>query len=448
MAITSAVLVAAVVATTVYPAGCQQATSSAASDSALRQYTGAYEWGDTRSFVYLQIWNELSGKNTLVAFDESGEVREMNASGQDQFTTGPGAAKHSPVQSRVTFQRDASGKIVALSWLREGMTARTARRTDNERHEEVAFHSGNVRLAGTLITPATPGRHPVAILVHGSGPATREQILPFARFLVRRGLAVLAYDKRGVGGSSGDWTTASFDELAGDAVAAFAYLKTRPDVDSTQIGMLGVSQAGWIMPLAAVREPRMAFVVSVSGAGIPVVETVMDHAQNEMRSREMRPEVIEQLLEVMKRQHEFARTGEGWDAYIAARDRLAARLGRPPDTYPDKRDHPSWESIRRIYFYDPAPTLRRLRTPTLALFGELDNNIVATKNRSAWQEALRAGGHPDYSLLVLPKSNHYLLEAKVGNNAEVPTLSRWVPEYFRNVEEWLARRVSGFRPLP
>jgi uncharacterized protein len=442
---TSVVWLGAAVAAAAQVVGCQTAPSPVAADSALREYAGAYEWADTRSFVYLQIWNELTGKNQLVGFDESGEVRVMSPAGRDQFSAGASAAVPSHVQSRVAFQRDASGKIVSLSWQREGGAGRAARRM-NERHDDVTFTNGNVRLAGTLVAPAPPGRHPVAILVHGSGPATREQILPFARFLVRRGMAVLAYDKRGVGGSSGDWTTASFDDLASDAVAAFSYLKTRPDVDSAHIGMIGVSQAGWIMPLAAVREPRMAFLVSVSGAGVPVEETVMDHSRNEMLANGMRPEVVAQIQEVMKLQHAYARTGEGWDAYMAARDRLAARFGRPPDSYPGTRDHSSWGVMRRIYFYDPAPTLRKLRTPTLALFGELDNNIVAAKNRAAWERALREGGHTDYSLVVLPKANHYLLEARVGNNAEVPTLSRWVPAYFATVEQWLARHVSGLAP--
>ena len=100
-------------------------------------------------------------------------------------------------------------------------------------------------------------------------PRIESTILPFARFLIRRGVAVLGYDKRGVGGSTGDWNTASFDDLAGDAVAAFEYLKTRSDIDRAQIGLLGVSQAGWIMPLAAVRAKDFGFLISISGAGVP-----------------------------------------------------------------------------------------------------------------------------------------------------------------------------------
>src|SRR5205814_6202487 len=108
------------------------------------------------------------------------------------------------------------------------------------------------------------------------------------------------YDKRGVGGSTGDWNTASFDDLAGDVVAAFAYLKARTDIDGSQIGLLGWSQAGWVMPLAAVRAQDLAFLISISGAGVPAAETTIDQAQNEMRARGMRPERIQQIVGLMK----------------------------------------------------------------------------------------------------------------------------------------------------
>ena len=125
----------------------------------------------------------------------------------------------------------------------------------------------------TFSSPARCSRRPLPANTRRSfsstarEPENREFILPFARFLVRRGVAVFGYDKRGVGGSTGDWQTASFEVLAGDVVAAFDYLKTRKDIDATRIGLLGVSQAGWIMPLAAVRAKDLAFLISISGAG-------------------------------------------------------------------------------------------------------------------------------------------------------------------------------------
>jgi pimeloyl-ACP methyl ester carboxylesterase len=412
-------------------------------ETVLREYVGPFQWGPS-AFTYLQLWNEFAGENQLVAFDESGAVRTLYPTDRDRFFAGPGAAVRASIESRVEFQRDGTGKVVSMTWQRDGAPPRIARRVEIERHEEVRISSSSIHLAGTLITPANGGNHPAIILVHGSGPQDRESMLPFARFLVRHGMAVLGYDKRGVGGSTGDWKTASFEELAGDVTAAFEYLRSRSDVDSGQIGLLGVSQAGWIMPLAAVRAKDIAFLISVSGPGIPAAETTIDHAQNEMIAGGMPRQTVEQIISLMKLQYEFARTGQGWGEYAAVREKLAAQGELSADTFPKTPAHPSWQFMRRLYSYDPAPTLRRLQTPTLALFGELDNNILPEKNKAAWEAALKAGGNRDYTLRTLPKANHLQLESRVGTNAEMASLDRFVPTYFTTVQDWLAKRVRGF----
>jgi pimeloyl-ACP methyl ester carboxylesterase len=420
-------------------------------EKVLREYAGVYQWGPN-AFLYLQMWEEFSGfgKPKLVAFDESGEVRTLYPTDRDRFFAGPGAAVSASIESRIEFQRDATGTIASLTWQREGAPPRMARRVEIERHEDVRFSNGHVQLAGLLISPIGGARHPAIILVHGSGAENREYILPWARFLVRRGIAVLGYDKRGVGGSTGDWNTASFDDLAGDVVAAFNHLKTRRDIDARQIGLLGVSQAGWIMPLAAVRAKDIAFLISISGAGVPGAETTIDQAQNEMTASGMPSQVVEQIIGLMKLQNQFARTGQGWDAYARTREMLVARAQAagvqwpPPDLFPGTPDHPYWQFMRRLYFYDPAPTLRQLHVPTLALFGELDNNIMADKNKAAWEAALKAGDNRDYTLRILPKANHSQFEAKIGSNAEMPSLRRFVPVYFTTIQDWLAKRIRGF----
>jgi hypothetical protein len=252
-------------------AAVQTPTVRTVDEALLREYTGVYQSGPN-AFMYLQMWDEFSGFNKprqLVAFDESGEIRTLYPTDRDRFVAGPGAAVSTSIESRIEFQRAGGGKIISLTWQREGAAPAIARRVEIEKREDVRFSNGDIRLAGTLISPAKGGKHPAMILVHGSGAENREYILPFARFLIRRGLAVLGYDKRGVGGSTGDWNTASFDDLAGDVVAALEYLKTRRDIDRTQIGLLGVSQAGWVMPLAAVRGKDMAFLISVSAQAYP-----------------------------------------------------------------------------------------------------------------------------------------------------------------------------------
>jgi pimeloyl-ACP methyl ester carboxylesterase len=344
-------------------------------EASLREYAGIYQW-DRNAFLYLQMWSELAGTNQLVAFDENGELRTLYPTERDRFFAGPGAAVPRAVESRIEVQRDAQGKIVSLSWSREGSPARTARRVDIERREEVRFSNGDVQLVGTLITSATQGPYPAVILVHASGAEDREYLLPYARFLIRHGMAVLGYDKRGVGASTGDWNNASFDDLAGDVVAAFEYLKTRPDIRHGQIGMLGWSQAGWVMPQAATRAKDLAFLISISGAGVSGAETTIDQARNEMAANGMRPQMIDQVVELMTLQYDWLRTGDGWNKYLATRERIAARMGgNPPEAFPATQDHPYLQFIRPLILYDPAAAIRQIKLPVLALFGELDNNI-------------------------------------------------------------------------
>ena len=109
------------------------------------------------------------------------------------------------IESRIAFQRDRAGTIVSLTWQRKTDPARTARRVEIEKPEHVRFSNRDIQLAGTLIAPSTRGKHPAIVLVHGSGAQSREHMMPFARLLIRHGLAVLGYDKRGVGESTGDW---------------------------------------------------------------------------------------------------------------------------------------------------------------------------------------------------------------------------------------------------
>jgi len=159
-------------------------------ETVLREYTGVYSWSADQ-FLYLQLWDEFTGfgkPRELVAFDESGVVRTLYPTERDEFFAGPGMAVSSSVESRITFDRDDHGSITALKWQQNG-NVRTARRVTTEKREDVQFSSDNsVRLAGTLVSPTTSGKHAAIILVHGSGAEDREYMLPWARFLVRRGI--------------------------------------------------------------------------------------------------------------------------------------------------------------------------------------------------------------------------------------------------------------------
>ena len=159
----------------------------------------------------------------------------------------------------------------------------------------------------------------------------------------------------------------------------------------------------------------------------------------------MPAERVAQIVGLLKLQDQFARTGQGWERYAAAREKLAALMGPPPETMPGKRDAPWFGFIRRLYFYDPQLVLRQLHVPTLGIWGELDSNIMAEKNKAAWEAALSAANNQDYTLRILPKANHAQFLVKTGSSKEIPTPQQFVPEYFSTIQQWLAARTAPTR---
>src|SRR5262249_47623882 len=131
--------------------------------------------------------------------------------------------------------------------------------------------------SGTLSLPTGAGPHPAVAWVQGSGPTTRDYLPDLQALLLRHGVAVLAYDKRGIGQSSGAYPGASptaraIDVLARDAAAAVRFLAAEPEIDRARVGLAGHSQAGWIVPLAASRERLAHFLVTFSGPAVTADE--------------------------------------------------------------------------------------------------------------------------------------------------------------------------------
>jgi alpha/beta superfamily hydrolase len=172
--------------------------------------------------------------------------------------------------------------------------------------------------------PPGPGPHPAAGLVHGSGPGERTNLLGMLRadMLLRNGVAVLLYDKRGVAGSSGDWERAGIEDLAADAAAAVAFLRTHPAVDATSVGLVGHSQAGWVLPAAAARGTGAEFLIVLSGGGISPEAQEIFRAQAEAGAAGLASDDAARLMGLKWR---YAKTGEAWDEYVAAVPRPSTR---------------------------------------------------------------------------------------------------------------------------
>ena len=270
--------------------------------------------------------------------------------------------------------------IVALA-LTAGAVVFHPRRPLYMQHRAVEITVGDgVTLRGTVSKPRWSRKPvPAVVLVHGSGPLTREHVRGDTRSLVWLGFAVLAYDKRGAGASSGVYlqsrehsADALLRRLAADAAAAFSELAADPEVDTTRVGFFGASQAGWIIPLAAeLTRTRPRFQVILSGNA---VSTGVEQYYSDLTGDGSRPPQVADRAEIERRVLGFT--------------------GRPG--------------------FDPAPVLLASRTPTLWLLGDRDQSGPTFASVRVL-DAIRATGNDRHTVIRYPNADHALRDVATGN---------------------------------
>ncbi|MCI0487127.1 MAG: alpha/beta hydrolase [Blastocatellia bacterium] len=311
--------------------------------------------------------------------------------------------------------------------------------------EEVRCQSGDATLVGTLVKPNRPGRHPVIVFTHGSGNQTRSRSAyrSMAYMFARRGIAALIYDRRGMGASTGDSRrNLNMPVLADDAVAWVKALQLRDDINPRQIGVSGLSQGGWVSPLAAARSKDVAFVLVISAAGITIGEQDDFVAENLIRAKRKIPEGrLEGVLELVKRVREFARTGRGDPTALEAE--IARLRGEP---WFEHAGLPKGEieqynpQIKEFLSFDPVPVWKKVSVPVLALWGERDTIVPAEKSRAIIERALKEGGNKEYTLKIFPQADHQMYVVREeGAGWDWPRLA---PGYQEAMIEWLLARVD------
>jgi dienelactone hydrolase len=325
---------------------------------------------------------------------------------------------------------------VLASVLTIACTRTVARPGASVREESVHFQNGDVTLAGTLFLPAKPGKYPAIVLYHGSGPQPRYPYL--ARWFAGLGIAALTYDKRGVGESTGDFRKVSFLELSSDGLAAIQLLKARRDIDPQKIGVWGLSQGGWLGPLAASRSSDIAFVIAVSGPGVSPGEQMVFYYASELREQGLPDEQLEEASNLRQQVWTYVSTGAGYAAAKAAVEHAKSRpwysqVKAQRDGIFDSFENAAAEK-NRLWFrvemnYDPVATLRKLTVPALFLFGDADQLVPVPKSVEIINQALTAIHHPDFTIRVFPGVDHgmYL----VGDNRQE------VPAYRETMKAWL-----------
>lgn len=287
---------------------------------------------------------------------------------------------------------------------------------DGTPSRELRFEHGGVELAGELRLPATAnGPYPAIAFVHGSGESDRNHYWAsrIGDVLTANGFAFLLPDKRGSGASGGDWRTADFHDLAGDALAAIERLRRLPEIDASRVGVLGFSQGGRIVSIVATRSSELRFVVNVSGSAVPFTEQLDHEMRNTLRQAGLDVEEVEEAMALHRTAERWLRGEVPWSVYEARlEDGLAGSWAGEAREFPRDRDDWRWDFFRGVIDFDPIPCWRRVEAPILVVYGADDeeDNVPVGRSVRRLEAALADVGHTDHTIRVLEGTGHGLWE--------------------------------------
>jgi uncharacterized protein len=331
--------------------------------------------------------------------------------------------------------------------------------------QEVTFRNepAGLKFTGTLTTPRGEGPHPAVVLLTGSGAQDRDEAImghrPFlvlADHLTRQGIAVLRFDDRGVGGSEGSVTSATTRDFAGDALAAVAFLKSRPQIDPKRIGLLGHSEGALVGPLAAVESKDVAFLVLLAAPGLTGEEIIYLQSEALIRAMGGEEEVIaanrelqQRMFTIVKEEHDNEKARQRLQALqkemlqrMTPEQRKAAGLSEE-SPIGEQAEMLLTPWFRFFLTYDPVPTLAKVKVPVLVIIGGNDLQVPPAENLPRIEQALRQGGNTDFRVMRPERLNHLLQTSETGLPLEYARISETMaPSALNAISGWIRERVG------
>lgn len=330
--------------------------------------------------------------------------------------------------------------------------------------EEVSYRNekDNIKIAGTLTIPRGGGKYPVVLLITGSGSQDRNETVaghrPFlliADHLTRNGIAVLRVDDRGVGGTDPGSLSATSENFAGDVLAGVNFLKQRKEIDPKMIGLIGHSEGGMIAPMVATRSNDVSFIVLLAGLGQTGEDVIYTQTELIQKAQGTHPDTMRHTITLAKRINAVVKT-ETDQKRIEQRinEEIAAYDGTLGDLQ-KKLLEPAAAGVKAFmamyktpwyrYFitFDPAPVLKNVRVPVLALNGELDLQVAWKQNLDLIAAGLKAGGNNDVTVKAFPKLNHLFQTTQTGLISEYQMIEETMsPEVLKTMSDWILSRTT------
>ncbi|WP_444886595.1 alpha/beta hydrolase family protein [Microbulbifer sp. JMSA008] len=312
-------------------------------------------------------------------------------------------------------------------------------------------------ISGTLTKP-TSRIKATAVLISGTGPQDRDESLyghkPFAVIadhLTRQGYAVLRYDDRGVGGSSGSHQTATTKDFASDTSAAVDYLNSRSDLPQGKTGLIGHSEGGMIAPMVASRRDDIAFAILLAGPAVKIPTVLVDQLYRGRKFNGLSEEILNKLKELDKEILEKIGNLELNEPLNDAIEDLIYSSIRL-EGVPKEDINTQFEEVKKEYSllifrdylkFNPEFYLEQIKAPLLALNGSLDFQVDAKMNLGNIQSVLNRTGHKDFTVIELDRMNHLFQIANKGSSTEYAEIKEsFSPKALSVISDWLNERFK------
>jgi pimeloyl-ACP methyl ester carboxylesterase len=324
------------------------------------------------------------------------------------------------------------------------------------KEEEVTFRNAqaDISLSGTLTLPRGTRSFPAAILLAGSGPLDRDEgdaghrpFLVLADHLTRRGIAVLRYDKRGVGKSMGGYDEATTADFSSDAEAALAFLRGRKEIAAGKIGIIGHSEGGVIAPMIASRSSDIAWIVLLAGPATKGAETLLLQSDLIARAAGLTDEQVAKSLDFDRQAYMLVRQEKDRAVLESKLDdliRVSGLVRAVPPALLERQIH--WTSspwFRYFVDYDPLPALQKTRCPVLSLSAEKDLQVPPKENMPLIRKAFEDGGNRDFQAVELLSLNHLFQHCQACLPAESRAIEEtFAPEALSTISGWIERHVT------
>lgn len=324
------------------------------------------------------------------------------------------------------------------------------------KEEEITFSNdaAHISLAGTLTLPRGPGPFPAAILLGGSGPHDRDESIvghrPFlilADHLTRKGIAVLRFDKRGIGKSTGDYAQATTEDFASDAEAALAYMKTRKDLDPQKIGFIGHSEGGMIASIVASHSQPVAWIVLLASPGLKGEDALALQSELILRSAGVNEGEVSRTLAFNKQAYAVVRAEQDPAALEAKLNDLVQSTSTgaalPPAAVQSQVRMLISPWFRFFLDYDPVLALQKTLCPILALNGEKDLQVPPKEDLDKIHQALQDAGNKDFQTTELPGLNHLFQHGPTGSPTEYGGIEETMaPEALNAISDWVLKHTA------